>query len=274
MANQEQSWPGDVFAWKREAFREAPEVEGNTQEDGRFNAKIWEWFQWFLKLWPANIWKNCRTTKFIFLILFIPWVCTLFWCKVIAPWQPTALSPGGMHLGLSLSGCWKTHLRPPLILFSGSFQGGMQFYWRPIHVGILRASRDRWDSWWKAMLKHVFSRLQLSWVTLPRKWKQHEAQMWKLSRDQLTLVICFFCWGIILPSCIGIMIRHYKDPYEPINMLKCHKGFWTLLLSRFTLCKTSLLLELTSEVRYQLATIGWNPRHKKVSRLIPPWSEW
>lgn len=42
MANQEQSWPGDVFAWKREAFREAPEVEGNTQEDGRFNAKIWE----------------------------------------------------------------------------------------------------------------------------------------------------------------------------------------------------------------------------------------
>ena len=29
----------------------------------------------------------------------------------------------------------------------------------------------------------------------------------------------------ILPSYVGIIISHYKDPYEPISRMECHKGF-------------------------------------------------
>ena len=28
-----------------------------------------------------------------------------------------------------------------------------------------------------------------------------------------------------LPSFIGIIIIHYKDPYKPISIMECHKGF-------------------------------------------------
>ena len=34
--------------------------------------------------------------------------------------------------------------------------------------------------------------------------------------------------GAILPISIGIIIRHYKDPYQPtsiIDIIECHKGF-------------------------------------------------
>ena len=29
----------------------------------------------------------------------------------------------------------------------------------------------------------------------------------------------------ILPSYIGIMISHYKDLYESISIMECHRGF-------------------------------------------------
>lgn len=29
----------------------------------------------------------------------------------------------------------------------------------------------------------------------------------------------------ILPSFIGIITKHYEDPYEPISPSECHKGF-------------------------------------------------
>ena len=32
-------------------------------------------------------------------------------------------------------------------------------------------------------------------------------------------------YGIILPSYIGIIMNHYKDPYEPTSIMECHKGF-------------------------------------------------
>ena len=39
------------------------------------------------------------------------------------------------------------------------------------------------------------------------------------------LVIC--CTeGIILPKYIGIITSHYKDPYEPISIMECHKGLF------------------------------------------------
>ena len=43
-----------------------------------------------------------------------------------------------------------------------------------------------------------------------------------LSSDQLTLVICYiyiFIYGILLPSRMGILISHYKDPYKPISKI-------------------------------------------------------
>ena len=35
--------------------------------------------------------------------------------------------------------------------------------------------------------------------------------------------------GEILPSYIGIIMNHCKDPYKAISIVECHKGFWTLL---------------------------------------------
>ena len=32
---------------------------------------------------------------------------------------------------------------------------------------------------------------------------------------------------IILPSYIGPILSHYKDAYEPITIIECHKGFRT-----------------------------------------------
>ena len=31
--------------------------------------------------------------------------------------------------------------------------------------------------------------------------------------------------GWVIPSYIGILIGHYQDPYEPISIMQCHKGF-------------------------------------------------
>ncbi len=30
---------------------------------------------------------------------------------------------------------------------------------------------------------------------------------------------------IILPSYIGIIIGHYKDPYQPTSIMECQQGF-------------------------------------------------
>ena len=30
---------------------------------------------------------------------------------------------------------------------------------------------------------------------------------------------------MILPTNMGIVISHYKDPYEPISTMECHKAF-------------------------------------------------
>ena len=32
--------------------------------------------------------------------------------------------------------------------------------------------------------------------------------------------------GIILPSYVGIIINHYKDPYEPISIVESKAGFF------------------------------------------------
>ena len=29
----------------------------------------------------------------------------------------------------------------------------------------------------------------------------------------------------IVPSFMGVSISHYKDPYKPISITECHKGF-------------------------------------------------
>ncbi len=39
------------------------------------------------------------------------------------------------------------------------------------------------------------------------------------------IYICIYIYGIILPSYMGVIICHYKDPYEPISIMECHKGF-------------------------------------------------
>ena len=39
-----------------------------------------------------------------------------------------------------------------------------------------------------------------------------------------TLVICCIL-GIILANYIGIIISHYKDPYQQTSIIECHKGF-------------------------------------------------
>ena len=31
--------------------------------------------------------------------------------------------------------------------------------------------------------------------------------------------------GIILPSYIGIILSHYKDPYYPTSIMECQQGF-------------------------------------------------
>ena len=38
--------------------------------------------------------------------------------------------------------------------------------------------------------------------------------------DQFTLVGCF-----MLPSDMGILIGHCKDPYQPTSIMERHKGF-------------------------------------------------
>ena len=37
-------------------------------------------------------------------------------------------------------------------------------------------------------------------------------------------LVVFFL-GIILPSYIGIIISHYKDPYQPTSIMECQQGF-------------------------------------------------
>ena len=44
-----------------------------------------------------------------------------------------------------------------------------------------------------------------------------------LSSDQ-NLAVCSI-EGVILPSYIGIIISHYKDPYQPTSIMECQQGF-------------------------------------------------
>ena len=39
-----------------------------------------------------------------------------------------------------------------------------------------------------------------------------------------TLAVCSI-EGVILPSYIGIIISHYKDPYQPTSIMECQQGF-------------------------------------------------
>ena len=53
-----------------------------------------------------------------------------------------------------------------------------------------------------------------------------------------TLVICC-TWGIMLPSCIGIIISHYKlygSRHEPINMIEFHKAIRVLNVAHMKIC--------------------------------------
>ncbi len=49
-------------------------------------------------------------------------------------------------------------------------------------------------------------------------------QCWKRAPGWL-----FDIWGWNLPNYMGIVISQYKDPYKPISIMECHRGFLTLL---------------------------------------------
>ena len=46
----------------------------------------------------------------------------------------------------------------------------------------------------------------------------------KLSSDHFTPVGWGYIGDEILPTCVGIIINHYKDPYQPSSIVECHKG--------------------------------------------------
>ena len=51
-----------------------------------------------------------------------------------------------------------------------------------------------------------------------------------VSSDQFTLGWLGYIGDEILPTYIGIIMRHYKDPYSPARKMECHKGFDPALL--------------------------------------------
>ena len=44
----------------------------------------------------------------------------------------------------------------------------------------------------------------------------------QLSSDQ-NLGYLLYIWDY--PFVVGVIISHHKDPYEPISIMECHKGF-------------------------------------------------
>ena len=67
---------------------------------------------------------------------------------------------------------------------------------------------------------------------------EESALEWAVTK---TLVICFL-YRMILPSYIGIMISHHKDPCEPMGIVECYTGFWRC--STWQLVSCSLRFQL------------------------------
>ena len=102
---------------------------------------------------------------------------------------------------------------------------------------------------------------------------EESALEWAVTK---TLVICFL-YRTILPSYIGIMISHHKDPCEPMGIMECYTGFWRCstwqLVScslRFQLKPPRVTREVASSFLGHVALGGTKDSAESGWRLAPP----
>ena len=68
-------------------------------------------------------------------------------------------------------------------------------------------------------------------ICLPTKWPDEGSMVntgvFLMNRPEQWPKPCFFfcIYGITLPSYTRIIISHDEDPYNPISIMECHKGF-------------------------------------------------
>ena len=70
---------------------------------------------------------------------------------------------------------------------------------------------------------------------------------------------------VVLPSYIGIIISHYKDPYQPTTMMECQKGFEHFWNDLYIFLQDLWLLDASGlELFFESFLVGWckvRPRH-------------
>ena len=106
---------------------------------------------------------------------------------------------------------------------------------------------------WDGQDGEVFSgRLSFSRVPMTNGW----AANWAMKKT----LVCWVIKGIILPSYIGNIISHYKDPYKPTSIMESNKAFFFFVAQ---------LLMVISQLRQHFHRKGRLFKNKKLTSWIP-----
>ena len=91
-----------------------------------------------------------------------------------------------------------------------------------------------WRQWWvnrtgiftvptiiDSIKDQLFMQADVDPTALGEVVNQQVKTMWAAFKT----LVGYLIWWIILPNYMGIIISQYEDPYKPISIMECHKGF-------------------------------------------------